>query len=194
MKNTLFLVGMLAVGCGSADLQSSGGDESELGGELSTRSRSYVTLRRDTRRCAAPKCGGWWVQDVNRATPNEQYVSRLDFASSSLSDLAQHDVTYAPDGEVVLFGKLGLTDASDTRPFLVSAGWRGMPGVSAVGATFYRVQSVEIRCITAPCPTLKATRLNSTSSTLTHDLDVHKAARSLVDEAWLTHQIGRAHV
>jgi hypothetical protein len=195
MKNSLFVLGaaLALVSCGVSEAQTGNEfnvDDGEAGGELSLRTRSYVTLRRDLRRCAAPLCGGYYVQDVNRATPNEQYVSALDFTAATLDLASQHDVTTAADGEVIVYGKLGATDSPATQKFVVTTAWRGMPGVKvAAGANFYRLDAANVQCITAPCPTVKAIKLNATTGTLAHDVDVTHAALARVDQTWLT---GRA--
>jgi hypothetical protein len=195
MRTTL-LVGLLFVGCGvtEAELTDVGADTTEELGELGTSTRSYVVFRRDTRRCIAPLCGGFWVHDVNRATLNEQYVSGFDFSTSNLRGLPEHqaDVTNGGNFEVVLYGKLGPKESNyNTRTFLVSDAWRGMPGVTFTepADSFMRVQSVNLQCFAAPCPTLRATKLHSTSKTLFHDLEVKPAALPMVDRNWLANRV-----
>lgn len=181
------------VACGPTDAQVAElEDGADVGAaELSTRSRTYVQLRRDTRRCVSPMCGGYYVHDVNRATFREEYVSGLDFSASGLSDEAQADVYSAADGEVVLWGKLGEEEPTyHTRPFLVSAAWRGMPGVTpATGELFYKVASMNVQCLVAPCPVLKATKLHSTQATLGTGLDTSRASLEGVDDAWLAGRV-----
>lgn len=191
MRTTL-LMGLLFVGCGvtEAELTDVGDEVAAAEGELGTSTRSYVVLRRDVRRCVAPMCGGYWAHDVNRATVKETYVSALDFSGSNLS-MPEHqaDVTGAADFEVVLYGKLGPQESRfNTRTFLVTSAWRGMPGVKFTepADTFYRVQGVNLQCFAAPCATLRATKLHTTSKVLHHDLDVSRAALQLVDQNWLT--------
>lgn len=191
MKTSLWwaVLAVAVSGCGPTDAQL-GDFEDEVGGdlaELSTRSRTYVQLRRDARRCVSPRCGGFWVHDVNRVALNEQYVSGLDFSASGLSDEVQADVYSAPEGEVILYGKLGAEEAQfHTRPFLVTSAWRGMPGVEpATGELFYKVAAVNVQCFVAPCPTLKATKLHSTAATLATGLDTSRASLPRVDDAWL---------
>lgn len=195
MRLTL-LVGLLFVGCGvsEAELTDVGDDLSAADGELGTSTRSYVVMRRDMRRCVAPLCGGFWVHDVNRSTLNEQYVSALDFSRSNLAGLPEHqgDVTGAGAFEVVLYGKLGPKEPRfNTRTFIVTSAWRGMPGVTFTepADTFFRVKSADIQCITAPCASLRATKLHTTSKVLFHDLEVKPAALPLVDRNWLSYRV-----
>jgi len=186
-------VAVVATGCGPTDAQLSDFDEDTAvnGAELGTSTRTYVRLRRDMRRCVSPMCGGYYVHDVNRATLREEYVSGLDFSTSGLSDEVQADVFNAADGEVVLYGKLGPTEPRfQTRPFIVTSAWRGMPGVAAAaGESFYKTQAMNVQCFAAPCPTLKATKLHSTAATLATGLDTSRASLRLVDDAWLADQV-----
>lgn len=193
---TTILLAVLFIGCGvtEAELNDVGGESSEELGELGTSTRSYVVFRRDMRRCVAPLCGGFWVHDVNRANLNEQYVSGFDFSKSNLAGLPEHqgDVTGAPAFEVVLYGKLGPKESTfNTRTFLVTSAWRGMPGVTFTepADTFMRVKSVDLQCFAAPCPSLRASKLHSTTKTLFHDLEVKPAALPLVDRDWLTFRV-----
>lgn len=195
MRTTLLMaVAVVAMGCGvtEAEVNDVGDEFSAAEGELGTVTRSFVVLRRDTRRCVSPMCGGWWVRDVNRATVREVYVNGLDFSQSNLlMEEHQADVLNAGDFEVVLYGKLGRAESAyDTRPFLVTTAWRGMPTVKfGAGDTFYRVQSVDIRCITAPCPSLSATKLHTAGKTLHHDVNVARAALTGVDQDWMMDRV-----
>jgi hypothetical protein len=191
MLRTLVVLSVAAsaVGC-VADSSDSLGSQSD---DISASSRTYVALRRDTRKCASPMCGGYWVHDVNRLALNEKYVSRLDFTGSGL-DQATIDVALAADpGELLLHGKLGSTDAvSHTQTFLVSEAWRGLPGlVPATGAFFYATadKDPEIQCFTTPCNEESATKLNSTSTTSFTSLDLTGLAVGGLDRVWVA---GRA--
>lgn len=192
MRTSLLLAGLLfVVGCGvtEAEVTDLDGDVVSEEGELGTASRSYVVIRHDQRKCAAPRCGGWFVQDVNRATVREEYVAELDFSASNLPEEQRGLVSGARDFEVVAYGKLG-TLSNGYKKFIVSTAWRGMPNVKVeAGDTFFRVEAARVQCITAPCPSLRATKLHSTTKTLHHDLDVTRAAMPGVDQSWLTFRV-----
>ncbi len=193
MRTSLLAVGLLlVVGCGvtEAEVNDLGNEVTTEEGELGTTTRSYVVFRHDTlRRCAWPMCGGKFVRDINRATVREVYVSGIDFSESNLTEEQQAQVMGAREFEVVLYGKLGKL-VNGYRNFVVTTAWRGMPGVQfAATDTFYRVEEADIRCITAPCPSLRATKLHTTTKTLHHDLDVSRAALTGVDQNWLTFRV-----
>lgn len=158
---------------------------------LSASSRSFVTVRRDARKCAAPKCGGYFVKDVNRASA-ERYVSRLDFAHAPDLDAdALAAIAGAADGELVLRGKLGPLDAkSNTRSFLVYEAYRGMPGhAPATGDLFFDVTENDPphQCFTAPCDNLVAKKLNATKTTSYTRTDGDLGG--FIDAAWLEHRV-----
>ena len=190
-KTLGLLVVMGVLGCGVEHAQvSSQGDDlgtTEDSAELSASSRTYVTLRRDSRKCLAPMCGGYFVGDVNRVNPSEKYVNSLDFSKSGLSadDIAV--VLEAPESELVLRGKLGPTEARfNTRSFLVYEAYRGMPGIEAKDSTFYTVGDSEVRCVRPPCYSLTAKKLNSATTRDATGVSVDRASKPLVDQNWLS--------
>jgi hypothetical protein len=203
MKTFLFAAAVFAVGCGvsNGDALVDDGDTglaSDDSFELSTTKDSFVIARHDNRRCVSPMCGGFWVKDLN-STMQERYVSGFDFTGSGLSDDVQNQVFGAGDFMVVLAGHLGPKETRfNTRPLVVSAAFRGMPGKTfASNAKFFQVNPTRIACITTPCANLQATRVNrSTGHAMATDVDVTDALANLVDPNWLEDRVlsGRALV
>lgn len=152
--------------------------------ELGTGARTYVTVERDYRKCAFPMCSGWYVTDVNRVHPKATYVYALDFKSSGLDEAT---IARAQEGKAVLRGKLGAK-FQGIPAFVVSDAWVGMPGIEA-GKDFFLVSKVNIQCIKAPCPTLKATKLNAGGSSLFDGLVVKDAALPRVSQPWLSSRV-----
>jgi len=187
MKNWLTLAALVGAAASSTgcvvDAQTA--DE----GDLSASSRSYVTVRRDERKCAAPMCGGYFVRDVNRATA-ERYVSGLDLAPANLFSELEDSILAAPAEELVLRGKLGPVEAAhSTRAFLVSEAYRGMPGMApSEGDVFFtsKTHTPPIECFTTPCNNEVATQLNSTQTTSFTSYKVTGALPNGGDAAWLT--------
>ncbi len=190
-------VAALLLSCGGVapDDQQPLGEVSQTEGEegaISQRTPAFVTLTRDTRRCASPMCGGYWAQDVNRTTA-AVYVSGLDWSETVLDDRAQGLVADAPT-EVVILGRLGAVERRfNTRPLLVQDAWRGLPGVAPRATDrFYSVQANNppITCITAPCNNLGA-RLVNTGRTFASftALDVRTALVPFGDASWTVAQI-----
>lgn len=193
MRTTLLITALLVAGCGVAEAQldETAGDVTTEEGELGTSTRTYVVARRDYRKCAFPMCSGWFIHDVNRAELREVYVPRFDFSASNLVTEEQQElVKGAPANEVVLYGKLGALK-NGYRDFVVTSAWRGMPGVTFTEGsdTFFRVAQVNIQCFAAPCATMQATKLHTTSKTLFHDLSVERASMPNVDQNFMTFRI-----
>ncbi len=130
---------------------------------------SYLRLRRDVRRCAAPLCGGFFVARVNRlstACANgersaECYVADLDLSALDLSSEQEAEVTGTPTrfvlrGDIVsqpsVFGEVGRLNVTEA--------WQGHADATPRGA-FLRVTNNGIVCITSPCLSFSAQALNT---------------------------------
>ena len=186
---TLALAFGLSLGATACSTSTGADQDSD---DLSAASRTFVSVRRDTRKCAAPKCGGYFVKDVNRsASTEERYVSGLDFAhATDLDDAAIEQALDAPDGELVLRGKLGPLGSHSTRKFLVYEAYRGMPGFGpATGDAYVAVEprDPQVQCFTAPCDNLTSHELNHTPKTNFTRTDA--ALANLVDAAWLENRV-----
>ena len=130
---------------------------------------SYLRLERDVRRCAAPLCGGFFVQRVNRLTTRcadgsraeSCYVAELDFAALELSAEQIASVEGEP-ASVIVRGDLTAfeTDVGELGRLNVSEVWQGHAGVEPRGA-FVRAENAGIVCITSPCLSFSAELLNS---------------------------------
>lgn len=181
-----------ATACAGSDGPSDPGATRESADDLSIFASSFVTLRPDLRRCAAPMCGGYFVRDVNRQGA-ERYVSGLDFTESRLPVDAVEDVQSAPPNELVLYGHLGLEDPRfHTRPFAIHAAFRGMPSVTANATdAFYQAHARKppIQCFVAPCPNEIATLLNTGREEEFDRISVDRAALPWVDKGWLASRV-----
>jgi hypothetical protein len=122
---------------------------------------TYYSLRPDLRRCASPRCGGYFVKRANQSltrcadgrSATECYVAEIDWSSQPEVEtqgalLRGNVVPKSYSG----FGNLGA--------FRVSESWQAVSDNRPVG-TFYRVKDRGLRCITHPCPTHHEAKLNS---------------------------------
>ena len=122
---------------------------------------TYYTVHPDLRRCASPLCGGYFVSRVNQQTTRcangswrrECYVAEIDWNGAAQVEgrgaLLRGNVIakkFPP------YGNLGA--------FRVSESWQAASDKQPTGL-FYRVRDRGVRCITHPCLTHVATRLNS---------------------------------
>jgi hypothetical protein len=137
---------------------------------LETRDSYLVVTRIDTRKCAYPMCGGYFVRAVNRATTRcadgsqqrECHAVQVNAQALGWSETQQaaFEAEFAK-GRVIVRGSLepapaGLYTAEQLR---ITEAWQAQGPRNAMGS-YYGVKSTGIVCITAPCPSLAATKLN----------------------------------
>ena len=128
-----------------------------------TSTSAFYTFRRDLRRCASPRCGGYFIKAVNQSRTrcannryqSECYVANIDWGEQSEpeNDRALLRGTLRPGGN--RWQRLGVLRVSEV--------WEAASANQPSGM-FFRVRDRGIRCIAAPCPTHQEDRLNSTAS------------------------------
>lgn len=173
----IIFCGLACVGigaCGAApDADELSSEESSLGNSLTARNMNYYALRQDMRRCIAPLCGGLFVRQVNQdltvcedgSRQKECYVAELDLNALRLDDAGEAEVK-AHATEFLMrgtlrkkafqrFGRLGVFRATEA--------FRGHPGQNPDGS-YYRVNDMGIVCVTTPCFSLSAIKLNLKAS------------------------------
>ena len=143
---------------------------------------SFYSFRRDLRRCAAPRCGGYFVKLVNQARTrcadnrfaSECYVATIDWGGQPEPDSDRALLR----GSIRPRGRFGMLRVSEV--------WQAGSANQPTG-TFFRVHdhSARIRCIAAPCPTHHEAKLNSTASRNITGVDLSGvgASDNLVREA-----------
>jgi hypothetical protein len=152
---------------------------------LLTRDSYLIVTHIDQRMCVAPGCGGYFVKGVNTATTRcadgtlqkECHAYSLDTALLGWTDAqrAAFEAQFAK-GRAVVRGWLetaplpGTTGLSIDSLKLTEA-WQAQ-GKHIPAGIFYSVKDTGVRCITAPCPSLAATKLNTAAAALNPDLDL----------------------
>jgi uncharacterized protein DUF6748 len=134
---------------------------------------SFYAFRRDLRRCASPRCGGYFVKLVNQARTkcadnrwqSECYVARIDWNGETEPDSGRGLLR----GTIRRQGQFGV--------FRVSEAWHAASENQPSGA-FFRVRDRGVRCIAAPCATHHEARLNSTVSRNVAGVDLAAANAS----------------
>lgn len=134
----------------------------------------FIVTRRDTRKCASPMCGGWFVKRVNNETTvcadgskaAECYVSAIQLTGIGLS--ANEEAAFRPaveDSKALVKARMYKKKAFGKVVGTLKAneGWLGATG-SAADGSFYRVAANGIVCVTAPCPSTSAYVLNTNDS------------------------------
>lgn len=121
----------------------------------------YYLVRQDVRRCISPLCGGYFVKRVNQSRTRcanrrwmkECYVAEIDW--NGQPDVEPRKALLR--GEIVArrfprFGNLGALRVTES--------WQG-PSDKAAADAHYRVRDRGVRCITHPCLSHQAAKLNS---------------------------------
>lgn len=141
----------------------------ENGVSAASTSTGYYTVRPDPRNCASPTCGGFFVKLANQQTTpcpdgqaaQECYVAELDPSALRLSDQAAAELR-SHAGEFLLHGSIvtkAFPPSGEMASLRLDEAWRGHANTNANGV-FFRVRNSGIVCITFPCPSFVAERLN----------------------------------
>jgi hypothetical protein len=152
-------------------------------------SYTYYAITRDMRRCAAPACGGYFLARVNRTTTTcadgaskaSCYTPVLDWTETDLNQDAQDQLVAAAsraaaggNGVVGLVRGRFLKTNDTVRPtlgrFVVSEAWVA-EGTGVSDGVFARIHDAGVRCIAAPCPSLKERGLNTSRFAMIADVD-----------------------
>jgi hypothetical protein len=199
---------MLAPGCAStADEAEDGVEESEEALTGSVNGGYYIVTARDARRCPSPMCGGYFVKRVNAAVSRcadgslqpSCYVAQIDTSALGLTDenLSTFTDALAQGQALVKAPGMGATQLGAQRfgKLVAQEAWlaqsaasapRGSgPGSANVLPTgsFRRIKDSGIRCVRAPCPSVRAFKLNSALSQSVTDLGFSSAPATSVDAA-----------
>lgn len=143
------------------------------GGAVITRPTGlhYIVTRPDLRKCAFPMCGGYFVKAVNQpltrcangAWQVDCHVAVLDATALGWTEAqkAAFEQSYA-QGQALVKGQLSIAEVNGLKADTLKAAeaWQGQALAKPAG-TFYGVKSTGIVCITTPCPSLAAVKLNS---------------------------------
>jgi hypothetical protein len=138
---------------------------------------NFYSFRLDFRKCASPRCGGYFVKLVNerrtrcadKRFANECYVASIDW-----------DGQTEPDNDRALLRGTMQTKGDRNGRFgtlVVTEVWQAASANQATGM-FFRVRDRRIRCIAAPCPTHQEARLNSSISRNIAGVDLSGAGAS----------------
>lgn len=145
---------------------------------------SLYVVRPDPRLCPSPLCGGYWVALANRArTQCHDGVFRAQCYVATAVDEDRHPLsTGVPAGALARaeiepwvyqgIGELGV---------LVVADVFSPAGRVPESGAYFRLVDNGIRCVRAPCFSIRASRLNQSSRTTVSGIDI-AAARAAPSE------------
>jgi len=147
-----------------------------------TSSRYYIVTGLDPRLCPSPRCGGFFVKEVNK--PKTQcadgtwqrqcHAAELDASALGWSDdeLARFNEQFGQRHALVR-GKLRKIERGSIKAdvLVVDEGWLGQALSKPIG-TFYGAKASGIVCITYPCPSIHERKLNFRAERLIADVDL----------------------
>jgi hypothetical protein len=148
---------------------------------------TFYTLRPDLRRCAAPRCGGYFIKRVNQAFTRcvegrnlpECYVASIDWKGA----------TEVPANRALVRGSMlkRPTKQGSFGVLRVDEVWQAVTDNKPLGE-FYRVRDLGLRCIAAPCLSHQEAKLNTAISRKIAGLDIALvgASETAISEATKT--------
>jgi hypothetical protein len=148
---------------------------------------TYYEVWTDLRKCAAPVCGGFFLARLNRSyttcadhtSQSACYVPSLDWSEAGLSDGLQAKLVAAANTDATSDGVHAIVRgrfAPQSYPqgnlgrFVVTEAWVE-EGDAVSDGVFVRAKRNNIRCISAPCPTITEKALNTSRSANIADID-----------------------
>ena len=141
---------------------------------------SIFRVRPDLRMCPSPLCGGFWVSRANRAT-----TTCVDGTVQAWCYVAGIDHWRPRGGSFLVRGRIVRSSTAGSPGRLIPTGeWTPVAAAPWSGA-LYLVTDTGIRCVRAPCFSLRASAVNTTlnSSVSGVDLTAVAAAPTLVRRA-----------
>ena len=187
MFRSLLMMSALFAGCADVpDDPLSADAPVDAGSDLRGTPAIYYTLAVDTRKCASPLCGGYFVTELNHATmtcadgttASSCYIAYVDGSKLGFipADKAAFDAALSDDWALVR-GRLTLEPVSGYTLGVLSASeaWEGLTGMNP-GGSFVRVNENGMLCLTTPCTHYDESALNGHRSTLIAELDFKPSA------------------
>jgi len=141
---------------------------------------SFYVVQGDPRLCPSPLCGGYWVALANRARIrcSDGALRPRCYVAQAIGDDRRPLGAGLPDGSLVRaeiasrrfgsFGELGALVVADV--------WAPVGG--GAKGDYFRARDLGVRCVRAPCFSIRTTRVNGTSRITVSSLDLLSATAS----------------
>ena len=174
MASRVGLVGLLALGaCVVAGLAS---------GRPQSPSPLY-TVRVDPRLCPSPTCGGYWVALANGARTRCADGTTRDRCHVAKAVVASGGAARVEDGALVRGSLTQYAFAGVKLAALDVVAVFAPAGAAPVSGGYYRVVDTGIRCVRAPCFSLRVTQVNGSTRTTVSSLDLRASGASSTEIA-----------
>jgi hypothetical protein len=141
--------------------------------------RSIFVVRPDPRLCPSPQCGGYWVAIANRPrTKCHDGLFRPRCYVAIALDVGTREPVQAnlSAGALVrgVIGSRKFDGIGELGAISVAETWKPFGRTSATD-DFFRLRDTGVRCVRAPCFSLRAARLNTLSKIAVSGLAVRPA-------------------
>jgi hypothetical protein len=172
----------VATGCAADTDETTGTDEAEVVSASANNGYYTVTHAGD---------GGFYVKRVNEAKTTcadgkkkaECFVAGITFGGAGLSDREEAAVRTSVEGGHALVKARMYKSGGGTLK--ANEAWVGATGSDASDTTFFRIADNGIRCITAPCPSTSAYKLNENDTYQLHSTNLENTASPATEEQLL---------
>jgi hypothetical protein len=128
-------------------------------------------VRPDLRMCPSPLCGGFWVSRVNRPT-----TTCVDGTARAWCYVAGIDHWRPRGGNFLARGRIVRSSTAGSPGHLIATGEWIPATATPWGGAVYLVTDTGIRCVRAPCFSLRAAAVNTTLSSSVSGLDLKAVA------------------
>ena len=141
---------------------------------------SFYVVRGDPRLCPSPLCGGYWVALANRARTrcSDGALRPRCYVAEAIGEDRRPLRAALPDASLVRaeiasrrFGSLGELGA-----LVVADVWAPVGG--GAKGDYFRARDLGVRCVRAPCFSIRTTRVNGASRMMVSSLDLLSATAS----------------
>ena len=157
MSRRLLLVAVLTLGASTLVAVPAAGSSLRTGS-------SFYVVEPDPRMCPSPLCGGYWVSLANHASTRcADGMLRARCYAARAEDAVGIPVSAIPD-QALVRGR--LEPDRDDLGLLVVARLFEPAGKAKPTGRYFRLVDTGIRCVREPCFSMRASLLNSSTSTL----------------------------
>ncbi len=176
---TLALAAPLAVACTDVSVEDEldTDETADLDGKADIGGTyTYFVIEPDLRRCAAPHCGGFWLDKVNASLTRchdgrmqeRCYVASLDIGALGMSEAGLDRVRDAIGGrQPVLvrgtFGRRTWPGVGVFGDFSPTEAWIGH-GPNPADGPVVMIEATGVRCATWPCPSYREKKINGSAT------------------------------
>jgi len=141
--------------------------------------QSIYVVRPDPRLCPSPLCGGYWVSRANhsRTRCHDGLLRPRCYVAIALDQMSRRQLTTGlPENALVraVIGSWTFGGLGELGAVFVAEIWKPVGSTPPTG-DFFRVRDLGVRCVRAPCFSMRAWQINRTFRITVSDLDLRPA-------------------